>query len=73
MKYLFLGLIWVYQHSISCILRFLGVNCRFYPTCSEYSRQAFKKHGFIKGFRLSLQRILKCHPWGGSGIDQVPE
>lgn len=43
--------------------------CRFHPTCSEYSREVFKKHGFFKGFWLSLRRILKCHPWNKGGID----
>ncbi len=73
MKYVFLGLIWLYQHSLSLLFRALGVKCRFYPTCSEYSRQAFQKHGFFKGFTLSVKRVSKCHPWGGSGIDEVPE
>ena len=46
--------------------------CRFTPTCSEYGAEAFKKHGPIKGFRLTLRRFSKCHPWGGSGYDPVP-
>ena len=50
----------------------LGPKCRFTPTCSEYSLQAFKKYGPVKGFRLSLNRIRKCHPWGDSGYDPVP-
>lgn len=77
MKYLFLALIWLYQKVFSPILVFLGFknakSCRFYPTCSEYSRQAFEKHGFLKGFWLSVRRISRCHPWGGSGVDEVPE
>ena len=73
MKYIFLALIWIYQRTLSPIFRFLGVGCRFYPTCSEYSRQAFKKHGFLKGFKLSINRVSRCHPWGDSGIDEVPE
>lgn len=73
MKYIFLALIWIYQHTLSRIFRFFGVGCRFYPTCSEYSKQAFKKHGFLKGFYLSVKRISRCHPWGGSGIDEIPK
>ena len=73
MKYIFIGLIWLYQQTLSRIFGLLGVNCRFFPTCSKYSMEAFKKHGFIRGFKLSTKRISKCHPWGGSGIDEVPE
>lgn len=46
--------------------------CRFTPTCSQYALEAFRKYGPIKGFWLSLKRILRCHPWGGSGYDPVP-
>ena len=46
--------------------------CRYYPTCSEYSIEALKKHGPIKGSYLAIKRILSCNPWGGSGIDMVP-
>jgi len=77
MKYLFLGLIWLYQKVLSPFLRFLGLkntqNCRFYPTCSHYSKEAFEKHVFFKGLWLSVRRISKCHPWGGSGVDNVPK
>ncbi|MEM7549099.1 MAG: membrane protein insertion efficiency factor YidD [Bacteroidota bacterium] len=47
-------------------------SCRFTPTCSSYSIHAIKKHGPIKGLLLSIRRISKCHPWGGSGYDPVP-
>lgn len=73
MKPLFLGLIWLYQHTLSLIFQLLGVECRFYPSCSEYAREAFEKHGFIRGFGLSVKRVSKCHPWGGSGVDEVPK
>ena len=49
----------------------LGQNCRYLPTCSEYSIEALKTYGFIKGFSLSLKRIMSCHPWGNSGFDPV--
>jgi len=62
-------LIFLYQNLISPIL---GPKCRFTPTCSQYSAEALKKHGPIKGIRISLIRILKCHPWGGKGFDPVP-
>lgn len=73
MKYIAISLIWLYQQTLSRIFGFLGVNCRFFPTCSRYSMEAFQKHGFIRGFKLSVKRISKCHPWGGSGVDEVPE
>lgn len=62
-------LIKVYQSSIS---PFIGNNCRFNPTCSNYAIESLKKHGLIIGIYYSLIRISKCHPWGGSGHDPVP-
>ncbi len=44
-------------------------SCVFYPSCSEYSKQAFVKYGFLKGFYLSFSRILRCHPWQKNHID----
>lgn len=48
-------------------------SCRFFPTCSEYARQALLKHGPVKGLLLAVWRICRCNPWGGSGYDPVPE
>ncbi len=50
----------------------VGNGCRYHPTCSAYALEALHKHGGIKGGWLALRRILRCHPWGGSGIDNVP-
>ena len=61
--------IWIYQKAIS---PYTPPSCRFTPTCSEYARQALLKHGPIKGLWLAVRRILRCHPWGGSGYDPVP-
>ncbi len=58
-----------YQYAISPLL---PASCRFTPTCSEYTRQAILKHGLLKGGKLALKRISRCHPWGGSGYDSVP-
>lgn len=69
MSYFFIGLIKLYQYSISPLL---GPACRFEPSCSSYGIEALKKHGFWKGSFLTLKRISKCHPWGGSGHDPVP-
>lgn len=65
----FIALIWLYQRLISPLL---GRQCRFSPTCSQYSLEAFKKYGLFKGFWLSVRRISRCHPFGGSGYDPVP-
>jgi putative membrane protein insertion efficiency factor len=65
----FLLLIKFYQLVIS---PWIGPKCRYTPTCSHYAVEALQKHGLIKGFILSLKRISRCHPWGGSGYDPVP-
>ena len=59
-----------YQLLLSPILK---TNCRYLPTCSEYSIAALKEHGLLKGCYYSLKRILKCHPLGGYGYDPVPK
>lgn len=46
--------------------------CRFQPSCSAYARDAFLKHGFLRGLGLALRRILRCHPWHPGGFDPVP-
>ncbi len=51
----------------------LGANCRYQPTCSEYAIEALRRHGPWRGSRLAIGRIGRCHPWGGSGYDPVPE
>ena len=65
----FRGLILFYRKFISPLK---PPSCRFTPTCSQYALEAFRKYGPIKGFWLSLKRILRCHPLGGSGYDPVP-
>ena len=59
-----------YQKYISPICP--GV-CRYRPTCSQYMIEAINIHGSIKGVYLGIKRILRCHPWGGSGYDPVPQ
>ena len=59
----------IYQYAISPLL---GSNCRFMPTCSEYTIEAIQKYGVIKGIKLGTKRICRCHPMGDSGYDPVP-
>lgn len=47
--------------------------CRFDPSCSEYSRQAFERHGLLRGAGLTLRRLGRCHPWSAGGYDPPPE
>lgn len=50
----------------------VGHGCRFHPTCSAYALEALRIHGGLRGGWLILHRLARCHPWGGSGIDNVP-
>lgn len=70
MKHLFIWLIQFYRKFISPIK---PPTCRFYPTCSAYSLEAYKRFGAIKGTVLTVKRILKCHPFHPGGVDFVPE
>lgn len=51
----------------------VGYNCRYHPTCSAYALEALDRHGALKGGWLAARRIARCQPWGGSGIDNVPD
>ncbi|MEM9050172.1 MAG: membrane protein insertion efficiency factor YidD [Pseudomonadota bacterium] len=50
----------------------VGMHCRYHPTCSAYALEALARHGAWRGGWLALRRILRCHPWGGAGVDAVP-
>jgi hypothetical protein len=65
----FILLIRSYQLIIS---PWIGPRCRFTPTCSQYGIEALRKYGPIKGLWLTIRRVSRCHPWGGSGYDPVP-
>jgi putative membrane protein insertion efficiency factor len=69
MKTLLLTLLRAYQ---LCISPFLGPNCRFYPSCSEYAIEAIQVHGALKGSALTAKRLCKCHPLNAGGVDPVP-
>jgi putative membrane protein insertion efficiency factor len=66
----FLLIIYIYKAVISPLT---PASCRHVPTCSSYAVEALKIHGPLKGLWLSIKRISKCHPWGSSGYDPVPE
>jgi hypothetical protein len=68
MKQILISLIRLYKYIISPLL---PQGCRFTPTCSEYSVDAINKYGTIRGFYLSLRRILRCHPFHAGGYDPV--
>ena len=69
MRRLLIALIRGYQVAIS---PWLGRNCRFYPTCSQYTLEAIERHGALKGLWLGLRRVLRCHPFHPGGHDPVP-
>ncbi len=64
------GLIKTYQIFISPLL---GNNCRYYPTCSNYALEALREYNLFVALKFIFIRILKCNPWGGSGIDTLPK
>lgn len=70
MKLLLIFIIRIYQYFIS---PWLGQNCRFEPNCSNYSKDAIKHYGSIKGVWLTIKRLSRCHPFYEGGYDPIPE
>lgn len=70
MKKIFISLIKFYQKCISPIMG--KGKCKFYPTCSEYMKEAIEVHGAFKGFMMGIWRILRCNPFSKGGFDPVP-
>lgn len=70
MKYFLIAIVRLYQLVIS---PWTPSSCRYHPTCSQYSIQAFEKHGALKGLWLTIKRVGSCHPWSKGGHDPVPE
>lgn len=62
-------LIKLYQYLLS---PWVGSDCRFYPTCSEYAKTAIETHGVLRGSWFAGRRLLRCHPWHPGGADPVP-
>lgn len=65
----FIAVIWAYRVTLSPLV---GRHCRFAPTCSRYALEAYRLHGPIRGTRLTVARLLRCHPWCPGGYDPVP-
>ena len=70
MRAVLIALIRGYQWFISPLL---GNHCRFYPSCSQYAREAIERHGAVRGVWLAIRRVARCHPWHPGGVDPVPE
>ena len=70
MRYILLFFIKSYQWLVSPLL---GNNCRHIPSCSDYTSEAIKSHGAIRGIGLGAKRISKCHPWSEAKFDPVPK
>jgi putative membrane protein insertion efficiency factor len=69
MKVLLLLMLRAYQYAIRPLM---GANCRFFPSCSDYAREAVERHGATKGAWLAARRIARCHPYHPGGYDPVP-
>lgn len=63
------GAVRVYELTLRPVI---GANCRFYPSCSSYAREALARHGAARGSLLTAKRILRCHPFNPGGYDPVP-
>ena len=71
MKKVFIKLLNGYQRFISPMLKQMGVNCKYYPSCSEYMKQAIEKYGVLRGIYLGVKRLLRCNPFSKGGYDPL--
>ena len=65
-------LVWIVKAYQLVLSPFFGQQCRFYPTCSQYSVEAIQKHGALLGSYYTIRRLLRCHPWCEGGHDPIP-
>ncbi|MHB1240055.1 MAG: membrane protein insertion efficiency factor YidD [Gammaproteobacteria bacterium] len=70
MQRLLIALLRAYRYALS---PYIGMHCRFTPTCSEYAMDAIQRHGVGTGCTIAARRLLRCHPWHAGGFDPVPE
>ncbi len=71
-----LGVVWAWRYALAPLASALigaPSACRFEPGCSAYAEEAVRRHGALRGLVLAAGRIARCHPWGGSGLDPVPD
>lgn len=71
MKKVCIFLLKLYKKIISPFFYAMGVRCKYYPTCSEYMKQAIEKYGVIKGIYLGIKRLLRCNPFSHGGYDPL--
>jgi len=71
MKKFFITLICIYKKTLSPVFEQMGIRCKYYPSCSEYCRQAIGKYGVVKGVFLGIKRILRCNPFSKGGYDPL--
>ena len=76
-QWILIGALRCYQCVVSPVFNAvftpMGMGCRFHPTCSQYALEAVRRHGAARGSILALNRVCRCHPWGGCGCDPVPD
>ncbi len=71
-----LGLVWVWRYALAPLVQALigaPSACRFEPGCAAYAEESLRRFGALRGLSLAARRMARCHPWGGSGIDPVPQ
>ena len=66
MRYFGMGLVWIYRFTLG---PFLGGQCKYHPSCSQYALDAFREYGLMKGTILAGWRLLRCNPWSRGGVD----